>query len=137
MFELMKIIHMLALLGGGAAMIGNGLLLKKVMNSDGPPPEMVSTTMRTLGMVGLASIVLLWITGLVMMSQTLYPMDWQYILKLIGAALVLGAVSMMSMASARAAKAGTPPDLKRLKTLASVSRGGVLIAIIFAVTVFN
>ena len=64
MFELMKIIHMLALLGGGAAMIGNGLLLKKVMNSDGPPPEMVSTTMRTLGMVGLASIVLLWITGL-------------------------------------------------------------------------
>ena len=39
--------------------------------------------------------------------------------------------------SAKAAKAGTPPDLKRLKTLASMSRGGVLIAIIFAVTVFN
>ena len=59
MFELMKIVHFLALMGGGAAMIGNGLLMKKVMQAAGPPPDMVSATMKVIGMIGLVSILLL------------------------------------------------------------------------------
>lgn len=137
MFETMKIIHMFALMGGGAAMIGNGILMMRVMKSGGPPPDMVAGTMKVLGMTGLASIVLLWLTGIVMSLGEGYEIGWEYALKLIGAAVVLGAVSMMSMAAARAEKAGTPPDLKRMKMLASVARGGVLVAIIFAVTAFN
>ncbi len=69
MFETMKIVHMFALMGGGAAMIGNGILMAKVMRAGGPPPEMVATTMKTIGIIGLASVVLLWITGGVMAAQ--------------------------------------------------------------------
>ena len=137
MFELMKIVHFLALMGGGAAMIGNGLLMKKVMQAAGPPPDMVSATMKVIGMIGLVSILLLWITGVVMTAQLGVGLDWEFAAKLIGATLVLGSVSAMSILSARAAKAGGPPDFAKMKMLASVARIGVLIAIIFAVTLFN
>ena len=137
MFETLKIIHMLALLGGGAAMIGNGILMKKVMSGEGPPPPMVSSTMQILGMTGLASILLLWITGGWMSAQMGYAIDWEYGLKLIGAAMVLGSVSPMSIVAARAAKAGGPPNFALTKRLATIARIGLLLAIIFAVTAFN
>lgn len=137
MFEAMKIIHMFAILGGGAATIGNGLLLRRVMASEGPPPEMVASTMRILGSIGLASIVLLWATGVVMNSLGGYSMDLQYAVKLIGAAMVLGAVALMARNAAQAAKAGGAPNFKTLKILGSVSRVGLFLAIVFAVTAFN
>ena len=137
MFETMKIIHMLGLMGGGAAMIGNGLLMKRVMSAGAPPPDMVASTMRVLGFVGLASIVLLWLTGIVMTLQLGVAFDASYLIKLIGAAVVLGAVSTMSIHSANAAKAGGPPNFQLMKRMASFARIGVLVAIIFAVLVFN
>jgi hypothetical protein len=137
MFETMKIIHMLALLGGGAGAIGNGVLLVKVMKGEGPPPPMVQESMKIIGMTGLVSIILLWVTGIIMVSQTGRGIDWEFAVKLIGAAMVLGTVSWLSLLSARAAKAGTPPPMQFMKQLASIARIGLLLAIIFAVTAFN
>ena len=89
MFETLKILHMAALMGGGAGMIGNGLLLKRVMAAGGPPPPMVADTRRIQGFIGLASIVLLWLTGFGLSFGSGYVLDWQYVVKLAGATLVL------------------------------------------------
>ena len=137
MYETMKIIHMLALMGGGAAMIGNGILMKELLTAEGPPPEMVKNTMRVLGMVGLASIFLLWISGGFMSAQFGYGLDALYSVKLIGATLVLGAVSLMSFHTTRAESTGSPPNAVWLKRLATVARFGVLVAVAFAVFTFN
>ncbi len=137
MFETMKIIHMVCLFGGGAAMIGNGILMAKVMRAGGPPPAIVGETMKNLGMTGLASVVLLWITGGVMTWQMGAAIDLEFALKLIGAAVVLGAVSIISILSARAEKAGTPPPVTTIKKLSRLSQIGVLTAVVFAVLAFN
>lgn len=139
MLIILKIIHMFGLFAGGAAGIGNGLLLKKVMESGGPPPAMVAQTMGIIGKIGFAAIILLWLSGLGMtlMSYDASVLDWTFWVKLAGATAVLVPVSMMTAIAVKAEKSGTPPDLKRMKALSSIARGGVGIAIIFGVIAFN
>lgn len=139
MLIVLKIIHMFSLFAGGAAGIGNGLLLKKVIESKAPPPPMVAQTMGIIGKIGFAAILLLWISGLGMMflSYEVTALDWTYWVKLVGATLVLVPVSMMTAIAIRAERSGTPPDLKRMKSLSSVARIGLVIAIIFGVLAFN
>ena len=137
MFEFMKIVHMFALLGGGAVMIGNGILISKLLKNEGPPPPMVPATTKILAKIGLVSIILLWITGTVMTPQIGVGMSLGFGLKLIGATMVLGASLVMAAISARAAKAGVPPNLRLLQRISRLAHVGVTLAIIFAVTVFN
>jgi len=139
MLIVLKIVHMFGLFAGGAAAIGNGLLLKKVIASNAPPPPMVAQTMRTIGRIGFAAILLLWISGLWLSLSTydLSALGWPYWVKLVGATLVLVPVSMMTAIAVKAERSGTAPDLKRMKMLSSVARAGVFIAIVFGVIAFN
>lgn len=138
MLAILKIIHFLCLFGGGAAGIANGMLMRRVMKADGPPPEMVPPVMKTLGKIGFASIILLWVTGLLMAGighgfGNLSALFW---IKLIGATMTLGAVSMMTVLAAKAEGAGTPPPLARMKPLSHVASIGAFLAVIFAVLAF-
>jgi len=139
MLIILKIIHMFALFAGGAAGIGNGLLMKHVLATQGPPPPMVATTMKTIGRIGFAAIVLLWLSGvgLTYMLYDLGGLGWAYWVKLAGAALVLVAVGAMQVIAIGAARAGRPPDLRRLKSLSHGAQIGVGLAIVFAVLAFN
>ncbi|MGI3184415.1 hypothetical protein [Nioella aestuarii] len=139
MLILLKIVHMFSLFAGGAASIGNGLLLKKVIASKAPPPPMVAQTMGIIGKIGFGAIVLLWLSGLGMMfaSYDISALDWTFWVKMAGATAVLVPVTMMTAIARKAETTGTPPDLTRMKSLASIARGGVAIAIIFGVLAFN
>ncbi len=138
MFFALKIIHFFALLGGGAAAIGNGILMKRVIAHEGPPPPMVANAMGVIGKIGFASILLLWITGIAMLVMNAGTnLTWLFYVKLVGAAAVLVPVTMMSIHSAGAQKSGSAPDLNYLKTMSKIARAGVGIAIIFAVLAFN
>lgn len=139
MLIVLKILHMVALFAGGAASIGNGLLLKKVIAANAPPPPMVAQTMGIIGKIGFAAIVLLWLSGLAM-SVLVYDMaalGWTYWVKLIGATLVLVPVSMMTAMALKAERSGTRPDLQQMKRLSSIARAGIAIAIVFGVIAFN
>lgn len=135
----LKIIHMFSLFAGGAASIGNGLLLKKVIASGGPPPPMVAQTMSVIGKIGFGAVILLWLSGLGMTlgRHDIAALDWTFWVKMVGATAVLVPVTMMTAIALKAEKTGTRPDLKRMKTLGSIGRGGVAIAIIFGVLAFN
>ncbi len=139
MFIFLKIIHMGALMGGAAAMVGNGILMARLMRAKAPPPDIVQDTMRILGMTGAISIALLWLSGLGMiwtMSGIPGP-AWAFWIKLVGATIVLVTVAMMTRAAASAQKAGTPPDMARMHRLAQGARFGITLAVIFAVIAFN
>lgn len=135
----LKIIHMFSLFAGGAASIGNGLLLKKVIASKAPPPPMVAQTMGVIGKIGFVAVVLLWLSGLGMTvgRYELTALGWTFWVKMIGATAVLVPISMMTAFALKAERTGTRPDLMRMKTLGSIARGGVAIAIIFGVLAFN
>lgn len=137
MLVVLKIIHMFCLLGGGAAMIGNGILIRKIIVSGGPPVPMVAETMKRIGMIGLSAIVLFWITGVLMLIIGHIAIGWALAVKLIAAAVVLALVALVNVQAARAARAGVPPDLARIKTLSTYAAVAVAVAVVFAVIAFT
>ncbi len=139
MFILLKIIHMFSLFAGGAAGIGNGILLKKVIDSKAPPPPLAAQAMGVIGKIGFLAVLLLWISGIGMVatSYQLSTLTWAFWVKLVGATLVLVPVSMMTAHAISSEKAGTPPNLKHLKQLSGIARIGVALAIIFGVVAFT
>ena len=137
MEDILKIIHMFCLFGGGAAMMGNGVLMRRLMASDGPPPDVVTEAMKRLGMIGLGSIVLLWITGIWMVINQGGTPGAVFYIKLIGAAVVLGGSVMLGRAAAKAEAAGQAPDPATMKPISTAVALGAAIATIFAVLAFN
>jgi len=137
MFSFLMIIHMFSIMGGGASGIGNGILMARVARAGAPPPDYVRATMKTLGRIGLASIILLWLSGISMVLIGGVAFTTYFAVKLIGAAAVLGAILTLTAHTAKAQKEGHPPDLALMKKIARVAQVGVVIAIIFAVLAFG
>ena len=139
MLIVLKILHMASLFAGGAAGIGNGILLNKVIQSGKAPPPIVAQTMGLIGRVGFVAVVLLWISGIWMLALGPAPLSqsWAFWVKLAGATLVLVPVSLMTAHSLACQRAGKPPDLMRLRSLSRLSRIGVAVAIVFAVLAFG
>jgi hypothetical protein len=139
MFEILKIFHLLCLLLGGAASIGGAVLLKRVKAQGGPPPPMVADAMGVLGRIGIAAIVVLWLTGvpLAIMSGAFAASGPAFNGKLIAATVVLGAVPLMVYLRTQAAKGKRPSNPVLIQGLGSVGRIGIVIAIGLAVIAFN
>ena len=139
MMIFLKLVHLSALFLGGGAVIGNGLLLSQLMANPGPPPPMVRSVMKLLSKIGLAAIILLWLSGLGMVYSKYFTFalgNWFYV-KLVGATIVLGAVLMLTRVAMQAEKAGTPPDFQTMKRLAMAGRLGFALALIGAVVTFT
>ena len=135
----LKLVHMAALLMGGAALIGSGLMLRQLAANPGPPPPIVRGLMGSFGLIGLAAIILLWLSGLGLAFNiygTLAIGGWFYA-KLVGATAVLAASIMLRMTAMAAQRTGTPPDPARMKKLTMLARAGLALALITAVVEFN
>jgi hypothetical protein len=139
MFELLKIIHMFCLLGGGAAMLGNAVLMRLVMRSGQPPAPMVGRAMEILGKLGLGAIIFFWLTGVPMavMLGSFADGGWAFWAKLVAAAAVLGLVPYMTWLNQRAKSGGPKPDPALMRRLAMLTRVLVGLAIILAVIAFD
>lgn len=139
MFVTLKIIHMFCLFAGGAASIGNMALIKRVAASGTAPTPMVREVMGVLGKMGFWAIVLLWITGLGMISITAgtLAVGWAFYAKLLAATVALGASSFLAWMRKQAAAGGTPPAIARVRTWVLTGLIAVSLAIVFAVIAFN
>ena len=118
-------------------MMGNGILMRKAMAASGPPDPAIADTMKRLGMIGIASIVLLWATGIAMLLSGGTAPTWPLYVKLLAAAVVLAAVVMLSATAAKAERAKRAPDFFRMKVLSLASSIGAAFAVVFAVVAFN
>lgn len=141
MLATLKIVHLLCLLAGGAAGIGNTILLRHAALSGAPPPPVMAGAMAALGRIGMVAIGLLWISGLWMLWAGIGvpsgAAGWAFWFKLLAATVVLGAVSGMAMLRARAEREGGKPDPAKLRPLMMASLGGVVLAVALAVLAFG
>lgn len=139
MIATLKIIHLLCLLVGGAASFGGAALSRRVQASGAPPAPLVADTMGALWRMGLAAILVLWLTGipLAYLEYGSLALGWAFYAKLLGATLVLAAVPTMGVLRRRAVAAGRTPDAERLKALGLAAQLGTVAAIVFAVIAFN
>jgi len=137
MYETLKIFHMFAIVGLGASGIGSGILLASARRAGGDLPDYVRSTLRTVGMIGLGSAVLTWITGFGMVFGHDVAFGLWFGLKLLGAALVLLGSAALAVVSARTAASGTLPTAGTLQVLKLAGQTGMALAIIFGVIVFT
>ena len=141
MFTLLKIIHLLALLLGGAGSVTPAIAARvlKRTGHEGPPPPALALTLRVIGIGALIAILLLWSTGLAMHSMQYAGADlgtW-FIIKLVAATLILIISVWLNLMAARAARTGAAPSAGRVRRLGLAARGLLILAIIAAVLTFS
>lgn len=135
-----KFLHYLALFLSGGLGVANGLLARAHQIANQPAAIPVQQTMMKLARLGLVAIILLWVTG-IGLSYSIYGgmvMGWAFHIKLLGATILLGAISFLNFHLSSRSKARLLPDPFIMKIIPVISRGAlvlVLLGIAIATTV--
>lgn len=128
----LKFFHYLALFLAGGLGVANGLLAKAHQAAGQPPAPPVQQTMMTLARLGLVALILLWVTG-IGLGYLIYggfSMGWAFHMKLLGATILLGAVSFLNYHLTACSKAGLPPDPTVMKIIPVAARGSLVLVLL-------
>ena len=128
----LKFLHYLALFLAGGLGVANGLLTKAHQKAGQLPALPVQQTMMKLAHLGLVAVVLLWVTGfgLTHLVYGGFAIGWAFHIKLLGATILLGAISFLNIHLTSRSKAGLPPDPSVTKIIPIVSRGALLLVLL-------
>ena len=139
MFILLKFIHILCIFVAGGASIGNAVLGKKVKASGAPPTPLVGDSMFVLGRMGLAAVIVLWLTGVPMLliKYGTFAEGLTFYIKLIVASTLFVSVAMMNLEVANARKEKRPPNEGKMHMLDNLAKVSGIGAMLFAVITFN
>ncbi|MYM55918.1 hypothetical protein [Thalassovita mangrovi] len=139
MIVILKTLHFLSLWAAGGAGAG-GWIIQIVHARKGvkPSPE-VGQAMRSMALVALIAVIVLWITGSAL-SFAIYggfPNIVAFHVKLAAAALVLLGLFGSNLEMLRAMRAKTPPRPQVMSKLAWLVRGSLLIVLVSATLAFS
>jgi len=133
----LKFLHLVGLMLGAAAGFGSMAVMMQARKAGGPPPAPLMALRPFFGKLGLAGILLLWVSGLALwgLRYDFANLGAAYVLKLVAATALLGMILFMSRATARMARDGTPPPAWMPK-LGMMSSPLTFLAVFLAVWVF-
>ena len=140
MFETLKIIHFSGLILAFAGGIGNMVAGMKLSTI---PPEgapAVGAFRFALGRISTLGLILLWLTGIWMVSLNdgwAIFSDLTFVLKFAAVLVVTGFSIAANITVARATKADTPPDSARMKMIGQGALFFAFLALILAVLSFS
>lgn len=105
-----KFLHIFGLMLGAASGFGAMAVARQARRAGGPTPELAALR-PWFGRLGLAGIVLIWISGLAlwMLRYSFADLGPAYSLKLVVALVLLGVILAMTTTMRNAMKSGTPP----------------------------
>ena len=135
----LKIIHYFSILFAGGVTVGSVIIQSAYVRAGEAPPPYVGKAFGLLGYIGLASILLLWISG-IGLAYLLYGglgINGAFHVKLLGAALVLGISAFANLHVHQAVKAKRPPNPVLMKRLVQGGRIGLVLAIGGAAVAFS
>jgi hypothetical protein len=136
---ILKIIHYFSILFAGGVTVGSVIIQSAYIRAGEVPPPYVGKAFARLGYIGLASIVLLWISG-IGLAHLIYGglgINGAFHVKLLGAALVLGISAYANLHVHQAIKAKRPPNPVLMKRLVQGGRIGLVLAIGGAAVAFS
>ena len=106
----LKAIHLLALVLGSAASLGNIYVLLAKGPADLPAPGLVASLRQWYRLSALAAITTLWITGLLLaVIQYGWPTGFAFNAKLLFATLLLAIILYLNFMATTWARSGGPP----------------------------
>jgi uncharacterized membrane protein len=110
MFSTIKAIHLLALVLGAGASMGNIFLLLARGPHDLPAPELTNALRKLYRLSALVAIVTLWVTGLLLsLSGDGFVSGYTFAMKLAFATALLAIVLYLNMMAASWSRRGGPP----------------------------
>ena len=136
---LLKIIHYFSILFAGGVTVGSVIIQAAYIRASEAPPPYIGKAFASLGLIGLVSISLLWISGLGL-AYLIYgglAINGAFHVKLLGAALVLGISAFANLHVHQAIKAKRPPNPVLMKRLVQGGRIGLVLAICGAAVAFT
>ena len=128
----LKFFHYVSLFLAGGLGVANALLFKNHQRAEMPPAPPVQKTMTTLARLGLAAILVLWVTG-VPLTYKIYgsfDLGWPFHLKMFGATALLAAVAFLNLHLTKQAKAGNPPSPRVMRVVPPIARTSLVLVLI-------
>ena len=120
-------------------LVGGGIINKVFTKSNQIPDLNVSKVLKILGYVGLLSLLILWITGM-LLANIIYggfSINYAFTLKIIAAALLLIISFTVNIHVYNASKKQKPPNKNIIKISTMSGRALIIIVLIGAAIAFN
>ena len=136
---IIKFLHYLAIVFAGGVLVGGGVIQSVYTKANEVPNLHVSKILKLLGYIGLASLIILWITGL-LLSNIIYDgfsINSAFTIKIIAAAFLLGISIFVNLHVYNASKRQIPPNKKIMKIATMSGRGLLVVVLIGAAIAFN
>ena len=134
-----KFIHYLAIVFSGGVLVGGGVIQSVYTKANEIPDIHVSKILKLLGYIGLISLIILWITG-ILLSNIIYggfSINSAFNLKIISAALLLGLSVFVNLHVYNSSKKQKSPNKTFMKVATMSVRGLLVIVLIAAAIAFN
>ena len=133
---LFKFIHYISIVFSGGVLVGSGVIQSIYTKANKIPDLTTAKALKLLGYIGLISLILLWISGIIL-SIILYGgfnINSAFTIKLIAAGILLGLSAFVNLYVFNSSKNDLPPN-KTLMKIATMSGRGLLVIILISAAI--
>ena len=134
----LKFIHYLAIVFSGGVLVGGGVIQSVYAKANQIPDLNTAKILKLLGYIGLISLIVLWISGIVL-SINLYGgfiINSAFTIKIIAAGILLGLSTFVNFHVFNSSKNNLPPNKTIIKIATMSGRGLLIIVLISAAIAF-
>ena len=132
----LKFIHYLAIVFSGGVLVGGGVIQSVYAKTNQIPDLNTAKILKLLGYIGLISLIVLWISGIVL-SINLYGgfiINSAFTIKIIAAGILLGLSTFVNFHVFNSSKNNLPPN-KTIMKIATMSGRGLLIIVLISAAI--
>ena len=135
----LKFIHYLAIVFSGGVLVGSGLIQSIYTKANQVPDLIIAKVLKILGYIGLAALIVLWITG-ILLTNLIYggfSINLAFTIKIICAAILLILSFLVNIHVYNSSKNNQSPNKSIMKIATMSGRGLILGVLISAAIAFN
>ena len=132
----LKFIHYLAIVFSGGVLVGGGVIQSVYTKANQIPDLTTAKILKILGYIGLISLIVLWISGIVL-SINLYGgfiINSAFTIKIIAAGFLLGLSVFINFHVFNSSKNNLPPN-KTIMKIATMSGRGLLVIVLISAAI--
>ena len=136
---LLKTLHYLAILFAGGLLVGGGLIQAVYARANQVPDINIAKVLKILGYLGLASLIILWITG-ILLSNLIYggfSINSAFTVKIIAAAILLIISFVVNIHVYTSSKNNQSPNKSIMKVATMSGRGLIIVVLLSAAIAFS
>ena len=133
---ILKFLHYIAIVFSGGSLVGGGLINSIFTKAKQVPDIYVGKVLKLLGYIGLISLILLWLTGMLLVNIIYggFLINNAFNVKIIAAALLLILSFIVNIHIYNSSKKQVTPN-KNIIKLATMSGRGLLIIVLFCAAI--